>query len=150
MSTTKAVRQALHQRILTWFAAPDPEFTVPIAPDNIKRFSTAPDDESESPNWIIISTVSDRLEKTTTGDSTINPRLAVWLLSRLGTDEASKEASLDWIDDAEEWMLQKLDDEVNQLHWINIKIIGNPRRDSDPAYHGRYRTSLIAVEIEKR
>lgn len=150
MSTNKGVRQALHQRILTWFAAPDPEFTVPISPDNIKRFATAPDDESVSPNWIIISTLSARLESMVTGDSITNPRLAIWLLSRLGTDEASKEASLDWIDDAEEWTLTKLDDEVNQLYWVDIKIIGNPRRDSDPFYHGRYRTSMILVEIEKR
>ena len=147
--TSKQIRQQLHTEVVSWFASPEPQFNVPIEASNIKRYSTAPDDESSTPNWIVITTARERLGTAVFGGRVENPIIAIWLLSRIGSDEASKEASLDWIDDATEMLTVQLAESLDHTHWISINIL-NILRDNDPAYHGRYRTSVIVAEIEKR
>jgi hypothetical protein len=145
VTSTKTIRQALHQKVVDWFAGSD----LPYATGNIKRYQTAPDDSSESPYWTILFTMTQSPDGEVAGGSDTMPRFGILLLCRVGGDEASKEAAHDWLDEAEQMLLNQLNNDINQDYWTDL-LPGDTLRDRLPQYHGRYRTSLIPVAVETR
>lgn len=136
--------------IKQWFAAPDAGFTVPIAQDNIKDYSTTPSESSESPNWIILRVLATRPDSEVFDHTDLPARLAISLLSRMAETEASRRAAEQWLNDAEEMTVKKLAEIGPNDYWYEIAIIGNPRRDAHKMYHGSHRTSDIVIEIDKK
>lgn len=150
MATTNDCQEALHALIVTWFANAAARYTVPIAAGNIKDYSTTPDDSSASPNWCIIRVLATRPDSEVFDQTDLPARLVITLFSRLAEDEASREAAERWINDAEELMVEQLHDVGPTVNWYEVAIVGNPRRDIYQHFHGKYRTSDIVIEIDKK
>lgn len=149
MATTTDVQIALGVLIKQWFASPPTGFTVPIAQDNIKDYSTTPADSSSSPNWIIIRAVATRPDESVFDHTDLPARLAITLFSRMDKTEASRRAAEHWINDAEELLVKQLQEAEATDDWYEIAIIGSPRRDAHRFFHGAYRTSDITIEVDK-
>ena len=85
------------------------------------------------------------------GGDELPARFAILLLSRYDKSaEASKEAALDWIDDAEEMLIEQLAASANTDNWYTLRVSGRPRRDVIPQFYGRWRTSQILINMEKK
>ncbi len=149
MATTTGCQIALGVLIKQWFASPPAGFTVPIAPDNIKDYSTTPSESSSSPNWIIVRAVATRPDSEVFDHTDLPARLSITLLSGVDKSEASRRAAEHWINDAEELLVKQLQEVEATDDWHEIAIIGSPRRDTHRLFHGSHRTSDIVIEIDK-
>ena len=150
MATTNECQIAVMALVKSWFASPDPGFTVPIAQGNILDYSTTPGESSESPNWIIGRVVATQARSEVFDHTDLPARMSITLFSSLDGAEASREAAERWINDAEELLVKKLAEVEATDDWYEIAIIGNPRRDAHRIFHGSHRTSDIVIEIDKK
>lgn len=150
MATTNDCQIALGVLVADWFANADVKYTVPIATGNIKDYSTTPSDSSTSPNWCIIRVLATRPDSEVFDHTDLPPRLVITLFSRLAEDEATREAAERWINDAEEMLVEQLYGIGPTENWAEIEIVGNPRRDTHRLFYGKYRTSDIVLEIDKK
>ena len=150
MATTNDCQVALGALVVGWFANADARYTVPIDAGNIKDYSTTPDDSSSSPNWCILRVLQTKPDSEVFDHTDLPGRLVITLFSALGEDEASKEAAERWINDAEEMLVENLYNVGQTDDWYEIAIIGNPKRDAHRFFYGKYRTSDIVIEIDKK
>ncbi len=148
MSTTKIARLALHELIIGWFRTPDAGYTCPIYEDNIINVLAAPEDDSESPNWIFLQTVGTLPVDFVTGDDEPIARMSLLLASRHDGSLNSQQIAQSWIDDAEELMVMNLSRSTDTANWIRIRFPTWPRRDIDRDLYGRYKSSHILIEVE--
>ena len=156
MSTTKVARHTLHAWISALFANPPAEFNVPIEPSSIKRYLTMPPELSNDPNWVNIATLHSLTEKLTMGGEDNIAVFHIMLISRIAQEgddmEASHELAEDWIDDAEQMIVEAVSEahESNDSDdWQNIYISSLPARDIDIRYFKQYRTSQFTITIER-
>ena len=158
MSTTKETRRILHAWIAALFATPPAEFDVPIESSSIKRYLTMPPELSNDPNWMSVATVHSLTDAMVVGGDEDLAVFHIMLVSRIDqTDieadaEASRELAEDWIDDAEQMIVEA----VSKAHksndsddWQDIYISSLPVRDRDGRYFKQYRTSQFTVTIER-
>ncbi len=153
MSTTKETLHLLHGWITALFAAPPSEFDVPIQASSIVPYWTMPIEDSGDPNWVNISTVHSLTEEMVAGGQEDTAVYHIMLIARIsqGADaEASRALAENWLDDAEQMIIEEVGKREKSVDWVDIRIAAVPTRDRDDRYFGQYRTSQFAVMIEKR
>ena len=151
--TTKKARQAVHALIQEWFlpANVPPEFDCPIAQENIVGYFTQPLETADSPNWIILYSTHSLTSGVSLGGDIQNAQLGILLacsLSKGANAEASREAAENWLDDAEEYILQRLA-QSKTADWRELRAV-TPKRDKWRTMWRRFRTSDILLFVEKR
>jgi hypothetical protein len=150
MATTNDSVLALATLAADWFANAAAKYTVPIDAANIKSYSTTPSESSASPNWCIFRVLHTRPDSEVFDHTDLPGRVAITLFSGLAESEASREAAERWLNDAEEMLVEQLAEIGPTANWFEIAIIGQPRRDAHRMFHGKYRTSDIVIEIDKK
>ncbi len=160
--TTKEARQDLHTKVTAWLTSPPAEYdAINITAASIKRYRTAPPTDLSEPYWVMITTAGTQSEEdgagTIGGGNEVNTRMVIILLARVaeGEDtaiiEASKEAAEDFLDDAEEYLVRQLTDDVEGDYWHSLTVPEYPLRDIPSLTEGlsnQYRSSQILIDME--
>ena len=150
MATTNDCQLALATLVTNWFANAAAKYTVPIDAANIKGYSTTPTESSSSPNWCIIRVMGTRPDSEVFSNTDLPGRLTITLFSSMAETEASREAAERWINDAEELLVEQLAEVGPTINWYEIAILDQPKRDAHRMFYGKYRTSDIVIEIDKK
>lgn len=119
-----------------------------LTADYFKRYATAPGDTDQYFGFVAGQSLD--LEPGVIGGDFLNPILVIWGFARLSDDETVKEAAQDWLDDFEEVVISTLAEENTSGDILEIVQQGQPRRNSNPAYHGRFQTTAVIVEVMEK
>lgn len=153
-ATTKQCREALHALVKEWFLSGSVpvEFSCPISQENILGYLTTPAETAVSPNFLIVHTINSTTRAFVVGGEEQPAKLGILLACRLdkaqATAEASRKTAEDWLDDAEEYLLRQLAaSEGDDWHSLEASA---PARDANRTMYGKFRTSNIVINVEKR